>query len=283
MGLGKTVLITGCSSGSLGFALAKAFREQGFHVFATARNPAKVGARAEEDGIEVLPLDVTSAESIASCAAQVRNKTGSRLNVLVNNAGSVAFGPLVHASVAEGKALYDVNVWGILAVTQAFTPLLLEAGEGVVLNISSIAGAVPLAWQGLYNSSKAAATFISETLKIELAPLGIRVVTAMVGAIGTELYNNKREDLSLPDDSRYKPIEDVIRKQANGELQAPFNEPVDATARNIVRDTLAGRCGQIWRGGEAGRASVLSWLVPTALREKILHSNRGVYQLKRDK
>lgn len=100
----------------------------------------------------------------------------------------------------------------------------------------------------------------------------------MVGAIGTQLYN--KYDMSLPADSHYKPIEDIIRKQANGELQEPFNEPVDMTARNIVRDTLAGRRGQIWRGGEAGRASVLSWLVPTNLRERILHSNRGVYQLK---
>ena len=101
----------------------------------------------------------------------------------------------------------------------------------------------------------------------------------MVGAIDTELYNNKAAIVSLPADSWYKPIEDVINKQANGELQAPFNESVDATARNIVKDTLAGRRGQIWRGGEAGRASVLSWLVPTALRERILHANRGVYQL----
>jgi NAD(P)-dependent dehydrogenase (short-subunit alcohol dehydrogenase family) len=149
MVLEKTVLITGCSSGGLGSALATAFREQGFHVFATARNPAKVGALAGEDGIEVLPLDVTSAESIASCMAQVRKRTDGRLDVLVNNAGSVAFGPLVHAPVAKGKAIYDVNVWGPLAVVQAFTPLLMDAG-GVILNISSIAGAVPLAWQGRF-------------------------------------------------------------------------------------------------------------------------------------
>nr|AMJ52082.1 lijC [Ascomycota sp. F53] len=273
----QNVLVTGCSAGGLGSALAKAFRDKGFHVLATVRDARKAGSLADEQDIEVLTLDVTSADSIASCVKQVQTATGGKLDILVNNAGAAIFGPLVHASIEEGKAAYEVNVWGPLAVSQAFAPLLIES-KGVILNISSIAGAVPLAWQGLYNSSKAATTFISETLKMELAPLGVRVVTAMVGAIGTQLYDN--HEVSLPEGSYYKPIEETIKKQSRGEMQEPFNEPVDVTARSLVKDTLAGRRGQIWRGGEAGRASVLSWLVPTALRERILHSERGLYQLK---
>lgn len=113
---------------------------------------------------------------------------------------------------------------------------------------------------------------------MELAPLGVRVVTAMVGAIGTSLYNDR--EVALPEGSYYKPIEGHIKKQSRGEMQEPFNESVDVTARSLVKDTLAGRRGQIWRGGEAGRASVLSWLVPTVLRERILHAERGLYQLK---
>jgi len=144
----KTVLITGCSVGGFGFALAKAFQQAGCHVFATARDPTKVGSLASEAYIEILPLDVTSAESIASCVAQVRKKTDGKLDVLVNNAGGAIFGPLVHTSIAESKALYDVNVWGVLAVAQAFAPLLVQA-KGVMLNISSMAGAVPMAWQGM--------------------------------------------------------------------------------------------------------------------------------------
>ncbi|RDW58828.1 LijC [Coleophoma cylindrospora] len=276
----KKVLVTGCSAGGLGSALAKAFRDQGFHVLAAVRDPNKAGSLAEEQGIEIITLDVTSAASIATCLEQVRSMTGEQLDILVNNAGVALFGPLIHASIEEGKAAYDVNVWAPLAVTQAFAPLLIES-KGVILNISSIAGAVPLAWQGLYNSSKAAATFISETLKMELAPLGVRVVTAMVGAIGTTLYNG--HEVSLPQGSYYKPIEEYIKKQSRGEMQEPFNESVDVTARNLVRDTLAGCRGQIWRGGEAGRASILSWLVPTALRERILHSERGLYKLKYEK
>lgn len=121
-------------------------------------------------------------------------------------------------------------------------------------------------------------TFISETLKMELAPLGVRVITAMVGAMATQLYES--HEVSLPPDSYYHSIEEIIQRQSRGEMQKPFNEPVDVTARNLVQDTLSGRRGQIWRGGEAGRASILSWLVPTVLRERILHAERGLYQLK---
>ncbi|RMZ74829.1 hypothetical protein DV737_g5696, partial [Chaetothyriales sp. CBS 132003] len=248
----KSVLVTGCTPGGLGFALAKAFRDQGFLVLATVRNLQKAGALAGEKNLVVLELDVTSAQSVASCVQKVRHTLGGGLDILVNNAGTAIFGPLIHASVEEGKAAYDVNVWGPLAVSQAFAPLLIES-KGIIVNISSIAGAVPLAWQ--------------ETLKMELSPLGVRVITAMVGAIGTHLYAN--HEVSLPEGSYYTPIEAQIKKQSQGEMQEPFNEDVDITARNIVKDTLAGRRGQIWRGGEAGRASILSCLDAESAREPI--------------
>ncbi|KAM0186532.1 hypothetical protein ACHAPI_011661 [Fusarium lateritium] len=127
-------------------------------------------------------------------------------------------------------------------------------------------------------SSKAAVTFISETLKIELEPLGVRVVTAMVGAINTQLYAGS--DVALPADSWYKPIEETIRQQATGVMQTPNNEAVEVTARAIVKDTLSGRRGKIWRGGEAGVASIGSWLFPTWLVETILHWHRGLSVLR---
>jgi 1-acylglycerone phosphate reductase len=121
-------------------------------------------------------------------------------------------------------------------------------------------------------------TFLSETLKIELEPLGVRVVTAMVGAVGTQIYN--KNEMTLPADSWYMSIKEIIGKQARGELQEPNNESADVTARNIVRDTLGGRRGKIWRGGEAGAASVGSWLLPTWFLEWMLHQHRGLYELR---
>lgn len=89
-----------------------------------------------------------------------------------------------------------------------------------------------------------------ETLCLELAPLHVRVVTAMVGAVGTNIYT--KYNMTPPEDSYYKPIEKYIAKQASGELQEPNNEDINVTARNIVRDTLSGCRGKIWRSGEAG-------------------------------
>ena len=143
----RTALVTGCSEGGLGYALAKAFANEGFHVFATVRNPSTANL-PRDDHIEVLPLEVTSQGSIDECVAKVKETTGRRgLDILVNNAGVGFIMPLLDTDIEDSKKLFDVNVWGVLAVTQAFAPMLIEA-RGTVLNISSLAGAVRMAWQG---------------------------------------------------------------------------------------------------------------------------------------
>ncbi|KAF5696823.1 short-chain dehydrogenase [Fusarium globosum] len=227
----KTVLITGCSAGGLGHALAEEFHKLGYHVIATARDTKKIGPFATKPNVDIFPLDVTLPESISDLLAKIQAQ-GIKLDIVVNNAGCASFSPLVHSDINDAKAF-----------------------------------------------SKAAMTFISETLKIELEPLGVRVLTAMVGAINTEIYDGC--DVVLPTDSWYKPIESIIRRQAKGEMQLPNNEAVEVTAASIVRDTLSGRRGKIWRGGEAGMASVGSWLFPTWLVESILHRNRGLSALRK--
>ncbi len=218
----KTVLVTGCSAGGLGEALAEAFRQAGFHVFATARDPAKISSTlATQLHVEILALDVQSAESIATCVAQVHSKTSGSLDVLVNNAGGGLIRPLLDTSLADAKALYDVNVWGVLAMAQACAPLLIQA-KGAMVNISSIGGTNPVPFQGMivnrpfresgdlalmhcsgiYNSSKAAVTFLSETLKAELILWRVRVLTAMVGSVKTEIYSKLQ--VNLPDSSWYQ-------------------------------------------------------------------------------
>lgn len=144
----KTVLVTGCSEGSLGHALATAFANKGFHVFATVRNPS-TASFLDGDHIEILPLEVASQESINACVAKVKEKTGSKgLDILVNNAGVGFIMPLLDTSIEKSKRLFDVNVWGTLAAIQAFAPLIIQA-KGTIVNISSLAGAVRVAWQGM--------------------------------------------------------------------------------------------------------------------------------------
>ena len=124
---------------------------------------------------------------------------------------------------------------------------------------------------GIYNTSKAAETWLSETLRIELEPLGVRVVTAMVGEVDTNVYanGNAGKPLKLPPTSYYRSIEDIIAKQSQG-LLADANESPAVTARNLVRDVLGTTSGQVWRGGNAGKAKVASWLFPTVLVSSLM-------------
>lgn len=135
----KTVLITGCSEGGIGHALATEFQSRGLRVFATARTVSKMASLASLLSVTLLPLDVTSAESLAAAAAAVSEQTGGRLDYLVNNAGMQVVKPLLDFDLSQARTMYEANVFGAVAAVQAFAPLLLAA-KGTVVNIASIAG-----------------------------------------------------------------------------------------------------------------------------------------------
>lgn len=123
----KTVLITGCSDGGFGAGLAVAFHNHGHRVFATAHNPAKM-TTVQNLGIETLTLDVLSDASIKSCVTEVTALTASTsggLDILINNAGGGYNMPVADIDIAKAKALFDLNVWSYIAITQAFLPLPL--------------------------------------------------------------------------------------------------------------------------------------------------------------
>lgn len=143
----KTVLITGCNDGNLGAAMAKAYRARGFQVFATVRTASKAGPLGETEGIEILELEVTSKESIRQCARTIEKRTGGSLDILVNNAGVAGAMPLLDLDIDAAKKMYDVNVWALVAMTQAFAPMLIKA-QGIVCNISSVSGELTFAWMG---------------------------------------------------------------------------------------------------------------------------------------
>lgn len=128
-------------------AIAKNFHDRGFYVFATARDPAKVGDLSELSNVEILKLDVTVPETISQCKDIVTKRTDGSLDILVNNAGVEFLSPLLDVDVTEAKKLYDVNVWGPLAMVQAFAPLSIDA-KGVIVNQSSIDGVMNMVWAG---------------------------------------------------------------------------------------------------------------------------------------
>lgn len=143
----KFVLVTGCSERGIGYAFVHSFLNQGYHVFATARTLSKMGSLASLTDVTLLPLDVNDPASIATVVDIVQKTTARKLDCLVNNAGASYIMPLLDSDLQEGRSLFEVNFWAVLALTQAFAPLLIAA-QGVVVNIGSIAGRLHGPWAG---------------------------------------------------------------------------------------------------------------------------------------
>ena len=189
-----TVLITGCSDGGIGAALAKAFHSKGYQVIATVRSPKKA-ASLKSLGLQVLQLDVTSAESIEHCVAEVSALTNGTLDILINNAGYGLSLPITDTSTAAARELFDTNFFGALNVIQAIMPLLISTANSsstppMIVNNTSIVGVIPIPWQGVYNASKAALASLTDTLRLELQGFGINVVDLKTGAVASEFFNN---------------------------------------------------------------------------------------------
>lgn len=143
-----SVLITGCSAGSLGSALAIAFQARGLHVFATARNVAKMEHLAKIPSITLLQLDVTSRSSVAHAVQVVKMTGDGKLRYLINNAGGGFIAPLLDADIDNAKEMFEVNVWGLLRTTQAFASMVVEE-KGTIVNIGSSAGVVIFPFSGI--------------------------------------------------------------------------------------------------------------------------------------
>ena len=179
----RLALVTGASTG-IGRACAIHLAALGFHVLAGVRDPADA-----PDGLEPLQLDVTSEEDVAAAAERV----GAELHVLVNNAGIAISGPVEIVPVEEWRRQIEVNLLGQVAVTRALLPAILRA-RGRVVNMSSIGGRVASPLFGPYSASKFALEAVSDALRREVAPHGVRVVSIEPGGIATPIWGKGMDD-----------------------------------------------------------------------------------------
>ncbi|MGN6575027.1 MAG: SDR family NAD(P)-dependent oxidoreductase [Nocardioides sp.] len=184
----KTAVVTGASSG-IGAATARRLAAEGFHVFCAARREDRVAALAEEIGGTAVRCDVTSADEVAALAERV----GDRLDVLVNNAGG-AFGadPVASAKAEDWRAMYEVNVIGLVQVTQALLPALIASGAGVIVNLGSTAGRIAYEGGGGYTAAKHGTQVVTETLRLELYDQPVRICEIAPGMVKTEEFSVKR-------------------------------------------------------------------------------------------
>lgn len=146
----KSVLITGCSAGGIGSALAEAFQKRGLHVFVTAGSLSKISHLEKLPNVTLLTLDVTSSSSIAAAVEAVSAKTDGTLDYLVNNSGSRYVMPTLDIDIEECKRMFDANLWGVPVVTQAFARLVI-AVKGTIVNNSSIAACIYSPWMSELN------------------------------------------------------------------------------------------------------------------------------------
>lgn len=185
----RTAVVTGASSG-IGAATARALAKEGFRVVCAARRTDRIEALASEIGGVAIALDVTDAESVAAFAAEL-----DVVHVLVNNAGG-AFGAdsIESADPEQLAAMYDVNVVGLVRVTQALLPALRASGEGLILNMGSIAGRRTYENGGGYTAAKHATRAVTETLRLELNGEPIRVSEVAPGMVRTDEFALVRFD-----------------------------------------------------------------------------------------
>ncbi|OCL07544.1 NAD(P)-binding protein [Glonium stellatum] len=271
----KSVLVTGCSAGGIGASMAKSFQKRGFLVFATARNVSKLPSELTSlPSVETIALDVTSASSIAAAVDGVSKKTGGTLDVLVNNSGSGYTSPGLDVNIEKAKAMYDVNFWGVLAMIQAFAPMLIKA-KGAIVNISSVSGELYDGYASMYASSKAALTNAGEAWRLELAPFGVRVVTVVTGVVASNFFANV-PDYNTPEGSLYKPVEKNIREieKAVGNFM-----PTDQYSERVVAAVIGGATGRLWEGNQATIVKYLSAFLPTFFQDMIMSRDRGFDKL----
>lgn len=244
----KTVLITGCSEGGIGDALAREFHRRGHAVFATARSVGKM-TRLKDMGLHTIKMDVTSPESIAKAVEIVDKASNGRLDFLVNNAGVNHVMPFADSRLEDLKAVLDTNLFGVVAVTHAFLPLLIEA-RGLVAGIGSINRVVNPPWQAAYNASKIALEGFLGTLRIELEPFGVRVTTIITGAVTSHLFDHTRSRTTVPEGSLYSPLKDRIESHAflNGVKWMSADDYAKATVSELVNKHTP---AVLWKGGGA--------------------------------
>jgi NAD(P)-dependent dehydrogenase (short-subunit alcohol dehydrogenase family) len=189
----KVAIVTGASSG-IGAAAARRLHDRGYIVYAAARRIERMAPLAEA-GIRAIRVDVTDDASLTAFVSQIVSETG-RVDLLVNNAGYGSLGALEEVPMAEARRQFDVNLFGLARLVQLVVPHMREQREGRIVNISSIGGRIHLPLCGWYHATKFAVEGFSDTLRMELAPFGIRVVVIEPGAIDTEWHGVAGDNLT---------------------------------------------------------------------------------------
>ena len=266
-------LITGCSSG-IGRALADAFKAAGYSVWASARKPDDLAA-LDAAGFTAVALDVNDELAVAALALRLETESG-RLDVLINNAGYGAMGPLLDGGTDALRRQFETNVFALIGVTRACFPLLRKS-RGLVVNIGSVSGLLVTPFAGAYCASKAAVHALSDALRLELAPFGIELMEVQPGAIASSFgaHASREAEALIAEGSPWWPLREGIRARARASQDHPtpaseFAQALLAAVQHTPRPTLV-RIGN----GSHALPLIARW-VPRGLLDRVLKKRFGL-------
>jgi NAD(P)-dependent dehydrogenase (short-subunit alcohol dehydrogenase family) len=279
-------VITGASSG-IGRACATHLAERGFRVFAGYRSETDAAAlEAGSSGdLEPVKLDVTDADQIAAAGARIEDAVGAQgLWALVNNAGTPVPGPVEALPLDDLRRQLEVNLIGQVAVTQALLPALRRA-RGRILNMTSVGGRVATPFMGAYHASKFGLEGISDSLRRELAPLGVAVCLIEPGSIATGIWERGREQAA---DARISPAaRAVYGEEMDAALDAANRtgdramEP-EAVAKVVHTALTAGRPRARYVVGPDARAMIWAQnVLPTGVFDRLMRRAMGMGRARR--
>ena len=262
----RSVLITGASSG-IGFATAHQLLDRGWRVFAAARRLDAMEALRSR-GAEVLPLDLADQESRVQLADVISCRVGA-LDALVNNAGYGETGPVETMPIERARAMFEVNVFGLIALTQLLLPSMRERRRGRIVNLSSIAGRFVTPGAGWYGASKHALEGISDALRLELHSFGLQVVLVEPGLIrtGFEAVSASSLQQQVADPVWGPMMRRVAAGWADGFRRGSSPELV---ARTIVSALETSTPKPRYRCGSESEALVLQRFIPTQLWDALV-------------
>ena len=262
----RSVLVTGASSG-IGQATAHQLLDRGWRVFAAARRQEAM-APLQSRGAEVLSLDLADQASRQHLAEAIHAEVGA-LDGLVNNAGFCDVGPVETMGLDRARAMFEVNVFGLVGLTQLLLPAMRERRRGRIVNVSSIAGHFVTPGAGWYGASKHALEGISDALRLELHQFGLQVVLVEPGLIrtGFEAVTAK----AMTSEGRDLTWGSMMRQVAAGwaEGYRRGSEPA-VVARTIVRALEASDPSPRYRCGRESEAVLVQKLMPTQLWDSLV-------------
>ncbi len=218
---GKSILITGCSSG-IGYTCALGMKERGWRVFATARNEADL-SRLNDLGLEAIYLDYTEPQSIANCADEVLKRTGNQLDVLFNNGAFGQGGAVEDLRPEVLRHQFETNVIGWHDLSCRIIPAMRQQRHGRIIQCSSILGLIALKWRGAYNASKFAIEALSDTMRLELHGSGVFVCQIEPGPIRSKFQHHAIINFRKTIDAENSPHRQIYEEQMAGKSGHSLN------------------------------------------------------------